>query len=75
MTEKPLPYSPPAHLVESAEKALGEAGAEELKLAADLYAAYCAVTEGRSAVTGALLPPFSACPVLVRAAWLAAARV
>ncbi|QSQ19308.1 hypothetical protein JY651_28680 [Pyxidicoccus parkwayensis] len=73
--KSPAPaYAPPAELVAKAEQELAGATREELDHAARCYAAYCGVTDGRSAVTGAELPAFDACPVLVRAGWLAAAR-
>ncbi|RKG99216.1 hypothetical protein [Corallococcus carmarthensis] len=53
---------------------LANAGGAELHLAARAYTAYCGTTGGRSAVTGAQLPAFEACPPLVRAAWLASVR-
>ncbi len=74
-TPKPAAYSPPAHLVEAAQEALHKVPEEQFERARALYEAYCAVTDGKSAVTGASLPPFAACPVLVRACWLAASRV
>jgi hypothetical protein len=46
---------------------------DELAQARRCYSAYCGVTAGRSAVTGAALPDFDLCPVLVRAGWLSAA--
>ncbi|RKG94131.1 hypothetical protein D7V97_39430, partial [Corallococcus sp. CA053C] len=57
----------------TAERALALARPDELGRAAVLYTVYCGVTGGRSAVTGAELPPFEKCPMLVRAAWLAVA--
>ncbi|QSQ24870.1 hypothetical protein JY651_07990 [Pyxidicoccus parkwayensis] len=67
-------YSPPPELVEKAERELASATEDELAQARRCYSAYCGVTAGRSAVTGAELPAFDACPVLVRAGWLAAAH-
>lgn len=67
-------YTPPHELVERAEQELAAATEDELAQARRCYSAYCGVTARRSAVTGAELPAFDACPVLVRAGWLAAAR-
>jgi len=67
-------YTPPLELVEKAEQALSGATEDELAQARRCYSAYCGVTAGHSAVTGAALPSFDACPALVRAGWLAAAR-
>lgn len=68
------PEAAPAHvpapeLVQAAEASLSTATTEELLRAESAYRSYCAV-----AVTGASLPSFQACPVLVRAGWLAVAR-
>ncbi|QDE83326.1 hypothetical protein [Myxococcus xanthus] len=66
------PYTPPSELVSAAEQSVASASPESLAQAERLYVAYGGVTGGRSAVTGATLPQFSACSVLVRAGWLAA---
>lgn len=68
-------YTPPDELVERARVALTAASETELREAERAYQAYGSATDGRSAVTGADLPPFDACPVLVRAGWLAVARL
>ncbi|NVJ13141.1 hypothetical protein [Myxococcus sp. AM010] len=68
-------YSPAPELVAAAERALATANPAHLDTAERMYLSYGAVTDGRSAVTGAVLPPFRECSVLVRAGWLAAARV
>ncbi|MBZ4373235.1 hypothetical protein [Corallococcus sp. AS-1-6] len=70
----PAPYTPPAALVEAAEKALAQANPGKLATALTLYTCYGSVTGGRSAVTGAELPPFEKCSALVRAGWLAVAE-
>lgn len=67
-------YVPAPELVAAAEQSVASASPEVLATAERLYVAYGAVTDGRSAVTGATLPQFSACSVLVRAGWLAAVR-
>ncbi|RKH08721.1 hypothetical protein D7X74_31020 [Corallococcus sp. CA047B] len=72
-TPNPTPYTPPADIITAAESALATARPDELGRATVLYTTYCGVTGGRSAVTGAELPPFEKCPLLVRAAWLAVA--
>lgn len=69
------PYTPPAELVATAERALAEATLAELAKAEALYLAYGSVTDGKSAVTGATLPPFAECRPLVQSGWLAASRV
>ncbi|MBZ4371465.1 hypothetical protein [Corallococcus sp. AS-1-6] len=74
-TPPPAPYTPPPELVAAAEKALAQASPGKLATALTLYTCYGSVTGGRSAVTGAELPPFEKCSVLVRAGWLAAAEV
>ncbi|RKH61456.1 hypothetical protein [Corallococcus llansteffanensis] len=68
------PYTPPAEIIFAANQRLETATLGHIALAAVLYGTYCGVTGGRSAVTGAELPPFEKCPVLVRAGWLAVAR-
>lgn len=72
-TQKPQPYTPPEHVITAGNEALAQATQVELELAEQAYAAYAARTEHRSAVTGAALPSFGACPPLVRAAWLSVA--
>ncbi|RYZ34267.1 MAG: hypothetical protein EOO71_39560 [Myxococcaceae bacterium] len=72
-TPNPTPYTPPADIITAAESALAKARPDEIGRATVLYTTYCGVTGGRSAVTGAELPPFEKCPLLVRAAWLAVA--
>lgn len=67
-------YAPAPELVAAAETSVASASPEALATAERLYAAYGAVTSGRSAVTGATLPTFSACSMLVRAGWLAVAQ-
>ncbi|MBN8466185.1 hypothetical protein JYJ95_06655 [Corallococcus exiguus] len=73
-TPTPAPYTPPPELIASAEKALAQASPSKLALALTLYHCYGGVTGGRSAVTGAELPPFEKCSMLVRAGWLAVAE-
>ncbi|QSQ17222.1 hypothetical protein [Myxococcus landrumensis] len=68
-------YTPPDELVESARLSLAAAMPSELDAAVRAYRAYGSVTDGRSAVTGAELPAFDACPPLVQAGWLAVARL
>ncbi|WAM23803.1 hypothetical protein [Myxococcus sp. NMCA1] len=70
----PPPYTPPPELVSSAERDVAGASPEDMAQAERLYVVYGGVTGGRSAVTGAPLPQFSACSVLVRAGWIAVAR-
>ncbi|NOK32354.1 hypothetical protein HMI49_03950 [Corallococcus exercitus] len=70
----PAPYTPPAELIAAAEKALAQANPGKLATALTLYTCYGSVTGGRSAVTGAELPPFEKCSALVRAGWLAVAE-
>ncbi|NRD67784.1 hypothetical protein HRD49_39255, partial [Corallococcus exiguus] len=67
-------YTPPPELITAAEKALAQASPGKLATALTLYTCYGSVTGGRSAVTGAELPHFEKCSVLVRAGWLAAAE-
>ncbi|RKH64106.1 hypothetical protein [Corallococcus aberystwythensis] len=73
-TPIPAPYTPPAELITAAEKVLAQASPGKLATALTLYTCYGSVTGGRSAVTGAELPPFEKCSVLVRAGWLAVAE-
>ncbi|WP_141620099.1 hypothetical protein [Myxococcus sp. AB036A] len=56
-------YSPAPELVTAAERALATANAAHLDTAERMYLSHGAVTDGRSAVTGALLPPFRECSV------------
>ncbi|NPC76055.1 hypothetical protein HPP05_40640 [Corallococcus exiguus] len=73
-TPTPAPYTPPPELITAAEKALAQASPGKLATALTLYTCYGGVTGGRSAVTGAELPPFEKCSTLVRAGWLAVAE-
>ncbi|TQF14206.1 hypothetical protein FJV41_19750 [Myxococcus llanfairpwllgwyngyllgogerychwyrndrobwllllantysiliogogogochensis] len=66
-------YTPPDELLERALVAM-EGVEGELREAERAYNAYLSATDGRSAVTGEKLPPFGACPLLVRAGWLAVVR-
>lgn len=63
-------YTPPAELVESATRQVQAAGPDVLNAADRLFTAYGRVTDGKSAVTGAVLPPFVDCKPLVQAGWL-----
>jgi len=74
MSQQQPSYTPPADLVESARLDLAAATSDELHAAERAYSTYCKATGGRSAVTGAELPAFAACSVLVRAGWLAVGR-
>ncbi|TQF09081.1 hypothetical protein FJV41_46560 [Myxococcus llanfairpwllgwyngyllgogerychwyrndrobwllllantysiliogogogochensis] len=67
-------YTPPEELVERARVALAAASSLELHKAERFYKTYCSATDGRSEVTGAELPPFGSCSVLVRAGWLSVFR-
>lgn len=68
------PYRIPDELVEQAQRELAGATADELAHGTALYDAYKGATGGRSAVTGAPLPPLELCPALVRYGWLCSAR-
>ena len=57
MSTPPTPYTLPPELLATAEAMLANAGGAEFQLAARAYTAYCGTTGGRSAVTGAQLPP------------------
>lgn len=67
-------YSPSAELQEKAKAGLEFATLLDYGHARRLYEAYCAATEWRSAVTGAELPQFDQCPLLVRYGWLQSAK-
>ena len=67
-------YTPPPHLTANAQQAVENAAAEQVDAAARLYHRYGRTTEGKSAVTGASLPAFTDCNVLVKAGWLAVAQ-
>ena len=67
-------YTPPTHLTTNAQHALESATAEQVDAAARLYHRYGRTTDGKSAVTGASLPAFKDCNVLVKAGWLAVAQ-
>lgn len=70
----PQPYVPPAEMVKEAEQAIAAAPLADMVAAEHAYLRYGSVTGGRSAVTGAQLPPFSECKPLVQAGWLAVIR-
>ncbi|RKH19153.1 hypothetical protein D7X74_07640 [Corallococcus sp. CA047B] len=67
-------YTPPQHLLTNAELDMQAASGGEVDAAAALFLAYGHTTEGKSAATGAALPPYVECNVLVQAGWLAVAR-
>jgi hypothetical protein len=66
-------YTPPPHLTANAQHALEGATPEQVDAAARLYHRYGRTTDGKSDVTGATLPAFTDCNVLVKAGWLAVA--
>lgn len=73
-TQAKPPQPPRQDILDKAERILAGATEGELVTAEFLYRCYGAVSEGRSAITGAELPAFAACPPLVRACWVSTAR-
>lgn len=57
----------------AAVETCNRAETEVVELACGLYEHYRGATGGRSAITGAPLPEFAACPSTVRAGWITAA--